>query len=47
MEGATDALQAEGVELHSLLTINDIAQSLFEQKLIPEEVLKQVQDRIK
>jgi len=47
MEGATQALQAEGVNLHSLLTINDITQSLFEQKLITEDVLKQVQDRIK
>ena len=47
MEGATRALQAEGVKLHSLLTINDITQSLFEQKLITEDELKQVQDRIK
>ena len=47
MEGATEALQTEGVKLHSLLTINDIIQSLFEQKLITEDILKQVQDRIK
>ena len=47
MEGATEALQTEGVKLHSLLTINDITQSLFEQKLITEDILKQVQDRIK
>nr|AIF04049.1 orotate phosphoribosyltransferase (pyrE) [uncultured marine thaumarchaeote KM3_16_G02] len=47
MEGATQALQVEGVNLHSLLTINDITQSLFEQKLITQDVLKQVQDRIK
>ena len=47
MEGATQALQAEGIKLHSLLTINDITQSLFEQKLITEDVLRQVQDRIK
>ena len=46
MEGATKALQSEGVKLHSLLTINDITQNLFEQKLISEDVLKQVQDRI-
>ena len=46
MEGATQALQAEGVKLHSLLTINDITQILFEQKLITKDVLKQVQDRI-
>ena len=47
MEGATKALQDEGVRLPSLLTINDITQSLFEQKLITEDILKQVQDRIK
>ena len=47
MEGASQALQAEGVKLHSLLTINDITQSLFEQKLITEDSLKQIQDRIK
>ena len=47
MEGATQALQAEGVKLHSLLTINDITQSLFEQKLITKDVLKHIQDRIK
>ena len=46
MEGATQALQAEGVKLHSLLTINDIVQILFEQKLITEDLLKQVQDII-
>ena len=46
MEGAAQALQAEGVKLHSVLTINDITQILFEQKLISEDVLKQVQDRI-
>ena len=46
MEGATQALQDEGVKLHSLLTINDITQILFEQKLISEDVLKHVQDRI-
>ena len=47
MEGARQALQADGVNLHSLLTINDITQSLFEQKLITEDVLRQVRDRIK
>ena len=47
MEGATEALQIEGVKLHSLLTINDITRSLFEQKLITEDILKQVQDRIR
>ena len=46
MEGATEALQNEGVKLHSLLTIKEIAESLYEQKLISEDVLKQVQDRV-
>ena len=46
MEGATEALQAEGVKLHSLLTIKDIAESLFEQKLISEDVLKHDHDRV-
>ena len=46
MEGATDTLQAEGVRLHSLLTIKQIAESLFEQKLITEDVLNQVKERI-
>ncbi len=46
MEGATEALQVEGVKLHSLLTIKQIAESLFEQKLITEDVLNQVKERI-
>ena len=46
MEGASEALQAEGVKLHSLLTIKQIAESLFEQKLITEDVLNQVKERI-
>ena len=46
MEGATETLQAEGVKLHSLLTIKQIAESLFEQKLITENVLNQVKERI-
>ena len=47
MEGATEALQSEGVKLHSLLTIEEIVQNLFEQKLITEDVLNQVIERIK
>jgi len=46
MEGAREALQAEGIKLHSLLTIKDIADSLFKQKLISEDILKQIQDRV-
>ena len=46
MEGATDALENEGVKLHSLLTVKEIAENLFEQKLISQDVLKQVQDRV-
>ena len=44
MEGATQALQAEGVKLHSLLTINDITQVLYDQKLITEDILNQVKE---
>ena len=46
MEGATEALQAEGVKLHSLLTIKQIVESLYEQKLITEDALNQVKERI-
>ena len=46
MEGATQAMEIEGVKLHSLLTIKEIAESLFEQKLIKEDVLNQVKERI-
>jgi len=46
MEGASQVLEQEGVKLHSLLTIKDIAESLYEQKLITEEIVKQIQDRI-
>ena len=46
MEGATEALFAEGVKLHSLLTIKQIVESLYEQKLITEDVLNQVKERI-
>ena len=46
MEGASEALLAEGVKLHSLLTIKQIVESLHEQKLITEDVLNQVKERI-
>ena len=36
----------EGVKLHSLLTIKEIAENLFEQKLITKDVLNQVKERI-
>ena len=44
MEGATKALRDEGVKLHSLLTINDITQVLYDQKLITEDILNQVKE---
>ena len=44
MEGATQALRDEGVKLHSLLTINDITQVLYDQKLITEDILNQVKE---
>ena len=43
-EGATQALRDEGVKLHSLLTINDITQVLYDQKLITEDILNQVKE---
>ena len=46
MEGATEALQSEGVKLHSLLTIKEITENLYEQKLITEDVLNQIKERI-
>jgi len=46
MEGATEALLVEDVKLHSLLTIKQIAESLYEQKLITEDLLNQVKERI-
>ena len=44
MEGATQALRDEGVKLHSLMTINDITQVLYDQKLITEDILNQVKE---
>ena len=44
MEGATQALRDEGVKLHGLLTINDITQVLYDQKLITEDILNQVKE---
>ena len=46
LEGATQSLEKEGVKLHSLLNIKDIVDNLFEQNLISEDVVKQVEDRI-
>ena len=46
LEGSTQSLEKEGVRLHSLLNIKDIADNLFEQDLINEDVVKQVKDRI-
>ena len=46
LEGATQSLEKEGVKLHSLLNIKDIVDNLFEQNLISQDVVKQVEDRI-
>jgi len=46
LEGATQSLEKEGVKLHSLLNIKYIVDNLFEQNLISEDVVKQVEDRI-
>ena len=42
MEGALENLQAEGVKMHQITDIMEIAQNLFEEKLISEEILQKV-----
>ena len=42
MEGASENLQAEGVKMHQLTDIMEIAQNLFEEKLISEDILEKV-----
>ena len=42
MEGASDNLQAEGVKMHQLTDVMEIAQNLYEEKLISDEILQKV-----
>ena len=47
MEGADEALEEEGVTLHSITNVMQITKSLYEQNLVDENILKKVQDQIK
>ena len=46
MEGATEALEELGVKMHSILNILQIAEVLYEQKLIDVEILDKVKKQI-
>lgn len=46
MEGATQALESEGVKMHQLTDILEITKNLFEEKLIPKDVLEKVEKQI-
>jgi len=46
-EGGKQLLEANGVKLHALLRISEIAQTLFEMGAIDEENLKTIQKQIK
>ena len=46
MEGATEALQELGVKMHSISNILQIAEVLYEQKLIDVEILDKVKKQI-
>jgi len=46
MEGASQALELEGVKMHQLTDIMEITKSLFEKNLIPIDVLEKVQSQI-
>jgi len=46
MEGASQALELEGVKMHQLADIMEITKSLYEEKLIPKDVLEKVENQI-
>ena len=46
MEGASQALELEGVKMHQLTDIMEITKSLFEDKLIPKDVLEKIESQI-
>jgi orotate phosphoribosyltransferase len=46
MEGADEALKAQGVTLHSIANIIQITKSLHEQNLVGDDVLQKVQEQI-
>jgi len=46
MEGADEALNEEGVKLHSLTNVMQITKVLHEQNLVGNEILKRVENQI-
>ena len=46
MEGANEALAELGVKMHSILNILQIAEVLYEQKMIEVEILDKVKKQI-
>ncbi len=46
MEGASEALEAEGVKIHNLTDILEITNSLYDQNLISNDVLDNVKNQI-
>ena len=46
MEGASEALEAEGVKIHNLTDILEITNSLYDQNLISNDVLENVKNQI-
>jgi len=46
MEGASQALELEGVKMHQLADIMEITKSLYEEKLIPKDILEKVETQI-
>ena len=47
LEGATEALENEGVSIHHLTDIMEITQNLTEKNLVSQEVLERVMNQIK
>ena len=46
MEGANEALLESGVRMHSILNILQITETLYEQNLVDENILKKVKNQI-
>ena len=45
MEGATNALESEGVKMHALANILEITNSLYEQNLVSDDILNKVKNQ--
>ena len=46
MEGASQALEAEGIKMHNLTDILEITKTLHDQNLISDSVLEKVKNQI-